>query len=180
MPRLRLTPTRAPLALCTLLTLVVLRCSVDQRRLHADATGGCDAESTADCRAASDTGGSSSASGGSGSGASPGAGGSNSEAGQSTAAGSTGVDPAQGTTGAPCANDPDCRAADGGPGRCLADWPGGYCSSRCLEFPDCAGNDSTLCRNVEGEDRCLVACFGQGDCRTGYLCDPELFGCVPE
>lgn len=90
------------------------------------------------------------------------------------------VDPFKGRTGTECKQDAECQAADQGQGTCLADWPKGYCSTTCDEFVDCAGTDSTVCREVDGKKRCLLACFADSDCRDHYVCDAELYGCVPK
>jgi hypothetical protein len=178
MPSLRPTPALAPLALCSLLLLMLTpRCSVDHRRLHEDPSGGCDGAQSSACGA--ERGGDRN---GGGLGGTPAgsSGGTIADAGNGSASGDSGSGPAEATTGAPCSSDDECRALGGDEGRCLTDWPGGYCSRRCVEFTDCVGGDGTLCRNVEGEDRCLVGCFGVLDCRKGYRCDDQLFGCVPE
>lgn len=156
------------------LWLLALHCAVDDRTLHGSSAAG----------GRIGTGGSHATGSRNGSGGSAAAdGGRSAEAGIGSAAGAagdTGSGVEQGITGAPCSADQDCQAADGGTGRCLDTWPGGYCSSPCSDFPDCAGNDATLCRSVEGEARCLFGCFSARDCRAGYTCDPELYGCVPD
>lgn len=169
--------TSSPAVLLGSFVALAFQCTLDERTLHEAEGCGVNVNGSTCSAAGGGSGGTSQSSSG---GTTLTTGGVSAEAGADSMAGATGNVLVQGTTGAPCTADPDCRAADGGPGRCLEDWPGGYCSSQCFEFPDCAGNDSTLCRRVEGEDRCLVACFGPRDCRRGYVCDPELFGCVPE
>jgi hypothetical protein len=159
------------------LGLLMFQCALDERTLHeANGCGSSSGDSTCNAGSGGSGGASPTANGGS----TPATGGVLSEAGAASMAGAPGSVLPPGTTGAPCTADPDCRTVDGGPGRCLQGWPGGYCSSPCTAFPDCAGNDSTLCRSLEGEDRCLVACFGPLDCRENYVCDRELFACVPE
>jgi hypothetical protein len=83
-------------------------------------------------------------------------------------------------TGAACENDEDCVALDGGPGRCDTTWPSGYCASICATFLDCTGGEGAVCREIEEESRCLTGCFAPSDCREGYRCDEELYGCIPE
>ncbi|HWA74319.1 MAG TPA: hypothetical protein VG937_18370 [Polyangiaceae bacterium] len=182
MPVLRPTPVLAPLALCSLAIVVLTSsCSVDHRRLREDASGGCSSAEMSNCEAESGGVVTSRSTGGT---PSTGAGGTSSEAGQGVGARDGGAGDSgagsEASTGAPCSSDDECRAPEAGVAQCLTDWPGGYCSGPCVEFTDCAGGDGTLCRNVDGENRCLVGCFGALDCRKGYRCDETLFGCVPE
>jgi serine protease len=164
------------LALAFLLGLFTTHCTLDSRQLHApakDADQGAGDESQREETAAS-----ASERGDEVQSALDAAAGPMTESLEVDAQALLSVDPLMGRTGSGCARDVDCSGPDMGPGTCITQWPGGYCSSPCVEFTNCAGTDSTVCRELEGTQRCLLACFGDLDCRDGYVCDPELFGCV--
>jgi cysteine-rich repeat protein len=68
--------------------------------------------------------------------------------------------------GAACANAAAC-----GLGHCLTDGvPAGYCSFSCIADIDCG--PGALCRSLNGENRCGLACARHNQCRQddGYIC----------
>jgi hypothetical protein len=88
-----------------------------------------------------------------------------------------------GVVGAMCAADGDC-----GDGRCLrmsnaSNYPGGYCTGRCLEDADCGKNGSCTPGLAGGAGTCYLRCAGDSDCkRDGYRCRATATAtmqCVP-
>jgi hypothetical protein len=97
-----------------------------------------------------------------------------------TSAGSSG-DPEPGTTGMPCTSDADCVSVTSDPPRCMTTWAGGYCSTPCVIYLDCAGvSDDVVCGYAMSERQCLLRCSAPGGCRAGYVCSDTYRACVPE
>jgi hypothetical protein len=106
---------------------------------------------------------------------------SGSSTGGSSSGGSGGAAVANGKTGSPCTQDSDCTSLTDDPAYCLTTWTGGYCSTPCVTYLDCSGGkDNVVCESFQGEDRCLRNCNKAADCRTGYTCNLDVFGCVPQ
>lgn len=83
--------------------------------------------------------------------------------------------------GDPCTQDAECPAVGTTTPTCMKSWPaGGSCTA-----VDCGGNtllctDSASCGMSEGQNRCLAFCNpGFKECRAGYTCSPDFFGCIP-
>lgn len=88
--------------------------------------------------------------------------------------------------GDPCASAGDCIGD-----KCLtgSDWPGGYCSTTCVEDEDCnragiGAGGFALPGAVCSGGTCYTACAAGFGCREGYQCDdslseaPAIGGCV--
>ncbi len=90
-------------------------------------------------------------------------------------------DPTRGdrATGAPCAWGLQCHgevclgATLGGE---LTGWTGGMCTERCSDGL-CPADQ--VCADLGDGLYCLPGCGAAADCRTGYICDDAIHGCVP-
>jgi hypothetical protein len=83
--------------------------------------------------------------------------------------------------GAPCTLNIECAS-----GLCIPDhstttstaWAGGSCSQECVAAACPAG---AVCVAMEdGSAYCVPSCGSTAECRVEYVCDPELFGCLPD
>lgn len=71
--------------------------------------------------------------------------------------------------GESCGGDTDCQS-----GRCINDWPDGYCTTvGCEDRTDCArlGNDNRCLLLPNQQNICVRICTADSDCREGYFCE---------
>jgi hypothetical protein len=57
-------------------------------------------------------------------------------------------------------------------------WTDGTCSQACSAAACPAG--ATCVPMEDGSAYCVSSCASSADCRTGYVCDIEVFGCLPD
>jgi hypothetical protein len=86
-----------------------------------------------------------------------------------------------GLIGAPCTWNVECVS-----GLCTPEvgasgptyWTGGACTQDCSAAACPAGS---TCVTFEGGGAfCVDACATSGECRTGYVCDTDVTGCLPD
>ena len=71
------------------------------------------------------------------------------------------------------ASDADCGAR----GHCILDpgWDGGYCTYYDCPTTPCPGT-GTCAVDSTGDTLCLASCSLSSDCRTGYVCQTDVYG----
>lgn len=83
--------------------------------------------------------------------------------------------------GAACTINLECVAGLCIPERIGTDtiaWTGGSCSQACASATCPSG---AVCAPMEdGTAYCVPSCAGTADCRAGYTCDTEIWGCLPD
>ncbi len=83
--------------------------------------------------------------------------------------------------GAACATADDCASGLCIPAQSTATgtaWNGGYCTALCDGGAPCPA--SSQCIDYADGSSCAVSCTGDTECRTGYVCNPEVLACLPD
>jgi hypothetical protein len=86
-----------------------------------------------------------------------------------------------GPIGAPCTWNVECASGLCTPEQGTAGtthWTGGSCTQDCATVACPSG---ATCMKLESDGSfCVASCATSGDCRTGYVCDTDVFGCLPD